>query len=265
MVKNPFARKTVGLVLSGGGTHGYAHIGVLEVLESHGIVPNLVVGSSVGSLVGSCVAAGKSSKEIFDYFIPLNTQSLLSFSFKQSGLLKSETTVKYVLDFIGKKTFRDLDIPLIVNAANINTGKEKLFRKGSLEIALAASVAVPGVFAPVAIKNNFFVDGSLSNNLPLDTVKDMDVIIAVDISYFNSKITTRSTSLSILKNSIAIMQRKIIDDTLKNFNFKKKTLVFIRPVLDDISIYDIRKKTRLDLFRRGRLEARKVLRKVLAR
>jgi len=261
MKKNPFEGKKVGLVLGGGGTHGFAHLGALEVLESYGIVPSKIAGCSVGALIGVALASGKTVKDISNNFVPMKATSLLSFAFRKSGLLKPESVVQTVLDFIGKKFFRDLTIPLVINATDINAGKEKFFRKGPLLHPLSASIAVPGVFSPVKLDGRLYLDGGVMNTLPLDALVDMDVIIAIDISYFHATITERSSSLQILKNTIALMQRSKLDDTIDDLRLQGKELIIIRPVLNQIMPYDLRKKKRLALIKQGKNEAKEVFSK----
>lgn len=242
------------LVLSGGGMRGFAHIGVLEALLESKIKPDYIVGTSVGALVGVCYAAGKSIDEIKNFFLNLSTYKLLRPRFS-GGLFDTGRIVNTILNFAGVTSFSQLSIPLVINATDINKGEEKVFKSGELKPALQASIAVPGVFAPVTIENIVYVDGGMTNPLPVHLVPSTKRIFVVDIAFKFEKVTARSNSLSILKNAVFSLQKQ----SLKNVT---KDMVYIKPPLQEFDLYDYAVADRKKMLSRGKLAARKVLKEL---
>jgi len=180
-------RKKVGLALGGGGAKGWAHVGVLKVLEKNKIPIDYIAGSSIGALIGGYYAASRSA----DYVEKI----ALSSTAKEFALMMFEPTSSggfvrgnKILDFLEKSLdgidFSELDIPLAVTATELNSGQTVYFEKrGDVAQAIRASISYPPVFAPFKIKNKFYVDGGLTCQVPVKKVFDMgaDVVIAVDL------------------------------------------------------------------------------------
>lgn len=176
-----------GLVLSGGGAQGLAHIGVLKVLEEAGIRPDYLAGTSMGGVIAAAYAAGLTQEEIKNIATDISqTRKLMrlaDISLPQHGIIRGER----VLDFFDKhlrgSTFDNLKIPLTLIAVDLNTGQEVQLKKGSVAEALRATVSLPGVFAPIERDGMRLVDGGLLNNLPVDVVRQMgaEVVLAVDV------------------------------------------------------------------------------------
>lgn len=211
-----YARKKVGLVLGGGGAKGVSHIGVLKVLEEAGIPIDYIAGTSMGAIVGGLYAIGYSATEIDSMVASQDWQLLLSDRVKRDNLTfpEKENSERYVISLpfgIEKKDrlvggmikgqnlqnlfsnltigyhdsvdFNSFPIPFACVAVNLVDGKDFVFRKGSLPIAMRASMAIPAAFTPVKLDSMILVDGGLNNNYPADVVKSMgaDVIIGVDL------------------------------------------------------------------------------------
>lgn len=259
--KNPFQGKKVGLVLSGGGSHGFAQLGALEILESYGIKPSVIVGCSVGALVGMCLAAGKSSSQIKRYVSEKSPYKLfLHPSFSFNGILKGDYLVSYLLEKSKVRRFSDLKIPLIFNATNINNGKEKIFTSGLLKRGLEATSAFPGVFAPVKIKNRYYTDGGIMGPVPTHLLPaDLDLVIVIDVSLVLTKITRRSTPFHILENTVLFMQRSLVEKELA-LKRKELPLLLIRPRTHSIGFFSLRKSDIQKLYRLGKSAARRSLR-----
>lgn len=255
MMSKNISKKVISnaLVLSGGGTRGFAHIGVLEVLLKNNFIPDVIVGSSVGALVAVCYASGKSLEEIKNHFLKLSFYKLLRPSWS-SGLLNSKTIVDSVLSFLEITHFSDLSIPVIINATNINTGKEKIFSSGKLKYALQATIAVPGLFSPVKIGNSFYVDGGLSNPLPVHLLPKSKNIFVVDVAFKFEKITDKTSVLTVLQNAIFSLQRQ---QSLKDLT---DSMIYIKPPLQKFQLYETSLSARNDMLKRGRLAAKKALR-----
>ena len=177
--------KKVSLVLGSGGARGYAHIGVIEVLEEKGYEIATISGSSMGALIGGLYAAGKLDEfkqwiltlDYFDIF------KLISFSSMSGGLVDAQKVFDKIATIIGDINIEDLDIKYVAVATDINTQKEVLFTKGKLVDAIRASVAIPTIFSPIVQGDMILVDGGVLNPLPINTIKDDDteLIIAVNL------------------------------------------------------------------------------------
>ena len=211
-----YARKKVGLVLGGGGAKGVSHIGVLKVLEEAGIPIDYIAGTSMGAIVGGLYAIGYSATEIDSMVASQDWQLLLSDRVKRDNLTfpEKENSERYVISLpfgIEKKDrlvggmikgqnlqnlfsnltigyhdsvdFNSFPIPFACVAVNLVDGKDFVFRKGSLPIAMRASMAIPAAFTPVKLDSMVLVDGGLNNNYPADVVKTMgaDIVIGVDL------------------------------------------------------------------------------------
>ena len=176
----------LGLALGGGAARGFAHVGVIQVLEEAGIQPELVVGTSAGSLVAALYASGKTSAqlkrvaetmeeaEITDWMMPILNR----------GALRGEALARYVNSQVGGKLIEQMKLPLGIVATDLHSGAPVLFRRGNTGSAVRASSAVPAVFQPVKIGNREYVDGGLVAPVPVKQARDMgaNVVIAVDIS-----------------------------------------------------------------------------------
>ena len=157
----------IGIVLSGGGARGFAHLGLLEALNENGIFPNVISGTSAGALVGVLYADGYSPKEILHL---LNSGSRLDFmrpALPRVGLLQLSGISKILKNALRAKTFEELKIPLFVAATDLNNGKAVYFSKGNILDPVIASASIPVLFQPVVIENIHYVDGGVLDNLPV--------------------------------------------------------------------------------------------------
>lgn len=178
--------QSVALVLSSGGARGYAHIGVIEALKSHGFTINSVTGCSMGAVVGGIYAAGGLEKlkkwacnlERSDVF------KLYDFVFSSQGLIRGERVFKQLEANIPDRNIEDLDIPFIALATDLNTRKEIVFSKGSLYRALRASSAIPAVVKPAEFEGLEMLDGGILNPLPINFAPKNpgDLVVAVDVN-----------------------------------------------------------------------------------
>ncbi|MCA9478321.1 MAG: patatin-like phospholipase family protein [Nanoarchaeota archaeon] len=239
------------LLLSGGGTRGFAHLGVLEVLEDEGFKPDFIVGSSVGALVGVCYAAGKPLDEIVSHFLEIPLYKLLRPNFN-GGLLGTEKIVDAVLSFAQVTSFSQLSIPLVVNATDINNGDDVSFSSGKLKPALQASIAVPGLFSPVVIGSRVFVDGGSSHPLPIHLLPKAKHTFIVDITFKFEKITEKSSPLKVLQNALFALQKQGLSKL-------KKGMIYIKPPLEEFSHYEYVTSARRTMLLRGRKAAREAL------
>jgi NTE family protein len=249
----------VALVLGGGGARGFAHVGVIRELESAGVPIDMIVGVSVGSLIGAMYAdVGDSfelewkafqieKKEIFDFKV---------FNIKDS-LVKGEAIKQYIDKNIKTKRIQDMKVPLAIVATDIKTGSPVIFRSGSVKDAVRASSSVPGVFPPVPYGNKLLVDGGVLGNLAPSVAKKMgaEIIIGVGISKERGKFSGEiPNALTVILESIAIMGDEIIRLNRDEMDF------LIEPEVGNIGITDFSKKK--ELIEAGRSATRKQIDKI---
>ncbi len=220
----------IGLALGGGAARGFAHIGVIKMLEANGIVPDVVVGTSAGSLVGALYAAGNNGYALQKMAIDMDEAAISDWSvpfFSQStGVLKGEAVQNYVNKAVRGQPIEKLKIPFGAVATDLRSGQAILFRRGNTGAAVRASSSVPGVFQPVRIGNIDYVDGGLVAPVPVSFARKMgaDFVIAVNISV-QPEAQPASGTLEILLQTFAIMGQ-----SLNQFELREADVV-IRPEL----------------------------------
>jgi NTE family protein len=191
----------IGLALGGGGVRGLAHIAVLEALDEFGLKPAVLAGTSMGAIIGALYASGMHGKEIrgkvnrhlvlkndtWRQLLEKKTDLLkwvnaFSIEFSRGGLINTQGFLKFLLTEIQKNTFEELEIPLLVIAADYWTAEEVVFQSGELQPAIQASMAVPGIFRPVSINDRVLIDGGTVNLVPYDHLWGRsDFTIAVNV------------------------------------------------------------------------------------
>lgn len=204
----------IGLALGGGAARGFAHIGVIKALEAQGIVPDIVVGTSAGSLVGALYAAGNNGFALHRLALEMDEAAISDWSIplfaKATGVLKGEALQNYVNQTLKNVPLEKLKIPFGAVATDLNTGAPILFRRGNTGIAVRASSAVPSVFQPVRIGEQSYVDGGLVSPVPVRFAREMgaDFVIAVNISAQPDSQPAVS-SVDVLLQTFAIMGQSI--------------------------------------------------------
>ncbi|HEY1010488.1 MAG TPA: patatin-like phospholipase family protein [Daejeonella sp.] len=168
----------VGLVLSGGGIRGIAHLGVLQALTEAGIKFCKVSGTSAGSIVGSLYCQGMEPYDILQTFIKTKLYRFLRPAFKTPGLLSLDLTRSLFLKYLPHDSFEGLKTPMVIAVTNFSEGKLVYLSSGKLIEAILASSSIPGVFKPIIINNKMYLDGGVLNNFPIEPVRqDCDFII----------------------------------------------------------------------------------------
>lgn len=211
----------IGLALGGGAARGFAHIGVIKALEAQGIVPDLVVGTSAGSLVGALYASGNNGFALHKLALEMDEAAIsdwaVPFFSKATGVLKGEALQNYVNRAVNGVPLEKLKIPFGVVATDLKTGQPILFQRGNTGAAVRASSAVPSVFQPVRIGDRFYVDGGLVAPVPVRFAREMgaDFVIAVNISS-QPDAQPSSSSLDVLLQTFAIMGQSINHYELKD-------------------------------------------------
>jgi NTE family protein len=212
----------IGLALGGGAARGFAHIGVIKALEAQGIVPDLVVGTSAGSLVGALYAAGNNGFTLHKMALDMDEAAISDWAVplfaKSAGVLKGEALQNYVNKAVNSQPIEKMKIPFGAVATDLNNGQPVLFQRGNTGLAVRASSAVPSVFQPVKIGERTYVDGGLVSPVPVRFARQMgaDFVIAVNISSQpDAQPASSSSSVDMLLQTFAIMGQSINQYELK--------------------------------------------------
>jgi len=223
----------IALALGGGAARGFAHIGVIKALEAQGIVPDMVVGTSAGSVVGALYASGMSGFELQDLALTMQENMLADWTLPNRGVLKGEALQDFINLKVKNLTIQKMPKPLGVVATDLQSGEKVLFRRGDTGMAVRASSAVPGMFQPVEIGGRDYVDGGLTSPVPAQVARSMgaDFVIAVDISNVSRR-DRLSGTLDVLLQTFAIMGHAISSHELEDAD------VVIRPKTGAVSSTD---------------------------
>ncbi|MDB5895079.1 MAG: esterase [Rhodoferax sp.] len=244
----------IGLALGGGAARGFAHVGVIQVLEEAGIRPDLVVGTSAGSLVAALYASGKNSAQMLQVAQTMEEAAFTDWTLPifSRGMLRGEALARYVNAQLGGKLIQDMPLPLGIVATDLNSGQGVLFQRGDTGTAVRASSAVPAVFMPVKISGHEYVDGGLVSPVPVRFARQMgaELVVAVDISS-PPEGNLAGDTLQILLQTFAIMGKTINGYELRDAD------VVVRPELKGVQSADF--NARLRSIEAGRLAMRAAL------
>lgn len=223
----------IALVLGGGAARGFAHIGVIKALEAQGIAPDIVVGTSAGSVVGALYASGMSGFELQNLALQMKENLLADWTLPNRGVLKGAALQDFINQNVKNLPIQKLPKPLGVVATDLQSGERALFRYGNTGMAVRASSAVPGWFQPVEIGGRDYVDGGLTSPVPAQSARTMgaDFVIAVDISNVSRRDKLTGT-LDVLLQTFAIMGHAISGHELKDAD------VVVRPKTAAVSSTD---------------------------
>ena len=254
--------KRLGLALGGGGARGFAHVGVLQVLEEAGIKTDLVVGTSAGSLVGALHASGKTGAQLQRIAETMEESTITDWAlpFLNRGVLRGEALARYVSNQTQGRKIEDLPIRLGIVATDLNLGEGVLFQRGDTATAVRASSAVPSVFLPVRINNRDYVDGGLVAPVPVRYAREMgaEVVLAIDIS------TTPEGSQAESMLQILLQTFNIMGKSIKALELKDADVV-VRPSLGGVSSADFNARLRaIEAGRAAMLAALPALKAALA-
>ncbi len=252
----------IGLALGGGAARGFAHVGVIQVLEEAGITPVLVTGTSAGSLVAALYASGKNGAQLQKVAETMEESTIADWTlpFFGRGVLRGEALAKYVNLQVGQKPIEAMPMPLGIVATDLNSGNDMLFQRGDTGTAVRASSAVPAVFTPVKINGHEYVDGGLSSPVPVRAARKMgaELVIAVDISS-PPEASSASGTIEVLLQTFSIMGKSINGFELKDAD------VVVRPVLTGVSSSDFSSRKRsIEAGRQAMLQALPQLRLAIA-
>lgn len=227
----------VALVLGAGASKGFAHIGVLKVLESNNIPIHMIIGTSAGSFIGSLYAYGFNAYQLQEISFSIERGDIADFSVPDNGFIKGEKLENYINTLLNNTPIEKLRIPFYAVATEIQTGKETVFASGNTGTAVRASCSIPGIFRPVRIGNDFYVDGGVTSPVAVNYARQLgaDLIIAVDISSGMASTPPQGTIETIMQ-SITVMYSKISEIQLA------KADIVIRPQVGNIGASDFTKR-----------------------
>jgi NTE family protein len=229
----------IGVALGGGAAKGFAHIGVIKMLEANGFEPVVISGTSAGSVVGALYASGMNAFQMQEKAVALDEASIRDVRLFSGGLIQGQKLQDYVNAQVDNKNLQQLRKPLAVVATRLEDGHPTVFTRGNVGQAVRASSSIPGVFEPVAVAGKTFVDGGVVSPVPVDAARQLgaDVVIAVDIS---SKASGQrpGSLLGTVNQSIAIMGQRLGEQELARAD------VIIRPQVLDIGAADFAQRGR---------------------
>ncbi len=200
-VPEPPPPPKIALVLGGGAAKGFAHIGVIKSLESHGFQPDILVGTSAGSVVAALYAAGYGGFELQRIALAMEEKAFSDWTIPNRGFIKGEALQNFINEAVSNRPIEQLTRKLAIVATDLQSGELVVFERGDTGLAVRASSSVPGVFQPVKFNSREYVDGGLVSPVPVKTARDLgaDVIVAVNIS--------DRPKLSRLKDTIDVMMQ----------------------------------------------------------
>lgn len=221
----------VGFALSGGGARGFAHLGAIKALEEHEILPDLIAGVSAGSVVGALYCTGYTTEDIMDMFLKEHFKDFADITIPRVSLFNTDGFRDFLSRTLGKRTFRDMQIPLRVIATDLDHGKSTVFKSGVVADAVWASCSIPVIFPPVEINGVNYVDGGVLRNFPVFPIRnECDFIVGVDVNPMKLG-DYKKNILSIAERSYNMMFRS-------NSNEDKKICDLLLEI-DDIADYNI--------------------------
>ena len=233
----PPPKLKIGLALGGGAAKGFAHIGVIKMLEASGIHPDVVAGTSAGSVVGALYASGMDAFQMQQVAFGLDEAKIRDVRLFSGGLVQGKALEDYVNQQVDRQPMERLKLPFAAVATELETGRRTVFVRGNTGEAVRASCSVPGVFEPVAIGGRHYVDGGVVSPIPVDAARQLgaDFVIAVDISAKPDGGNPQGM-LNIVGQSITIMGRQLARQEIARAD------VVIRPDLSGIGPTDFEQK-----------------------
>ena len=222
------------VALSGGVAHGFAHIGVLEVLDKNGIRPDGIVGTSAGSVVGALYAGGLRGEALVDAGLELRRNQVIEFTLPNSGFIDGQRLQDYIDRRLGNRPIQRLGLPFVAVATDLRTGRLVAFNRGDTGMAVRASSSVPGVFQPLVIDGHEYVDGGLVSPVPVRVARALgaDIVIAVDVTRQPAAAKRLGDTASLVRQSIVVMEHALAKNELAGAD------IVIRPDLRNVPSTD---------------------------
>jgi len=245
------------LVLSGGGALGIAHVGVIEDLEEYNLIPSEIIGTSMGGIVGACVAIGLNAKDILQILDEFSSVTKwIKLSFSGNAIVDSSRIEEIFISIFGNKTLKETKIPLKVITTSLATGKKRVFDRNDnilIKDALLATMAIPGIFSEKVIDGVVYADGFLCENLGLREAKE-SLILAVDVLGFNAYTPELPDKLFKTQNVLEMMEKSLRLLMLNQTRLIKKgidkKIILLEPETRDFKTYYFHKVK--EIYSRGK-------------
>ncbi|MBU9720463.1 MULTISPECIES: patatin-like phospholipase family protein [Bacillaceae] len=242
----------IGVALGSGGSKGFAHIGLLKVLEEEGIKVDFLSGSSMGALIGTLYGAGYKPKMLEKMAMQFRRKYFLDFTVPKMGFIKGDKAKQLVRMLVKHKRLEDLHPPVSVVATDLMKGEKVVFNKGDIAKAVRASIAIPGIIVPETIDGKMYVDGGVIDRVPVSVVKEMgaDIVIAVDVSFFKEEPEIASI-YDVIIQSMDIMEKEMV-------RYREiEADIMLRPILKNINSTEFTNVD--DIIQQGEMAARKII------
>ncbi|MGE5242204.1 MAG: patatin-like phospholipase family protein [Bacteroidota bacterium] len=217
------------IVLSGGAARGFAHTGVLRVLDENGIKPDAIVGTSAGSVVGALYAGGIRGDALVEAALELQREQVIEFTYPNRGFVNGQRLQEYIDRRLGDRPIGRLDLPFVAVATDLGNGRLVAFNRGDTGTAVRASSSVPAVFQPLDMDGREYVDGGLVSPVPVRVARALgaDIVIAVDVTHQPTAAKKFDSTGALMAQSLIIMEHALADNELKDAD------VVIRPDLSE--------------------------------
>lgn len=227
----------IALALGGGGAKGFAHIGAIKVLESHGIKAKIVTGTSAGSFVGSLYASGKTPFQLQELALKLDESDIRDLTLSKQGFITGQKLQDYVNKNVGNRPIQQFPIRFAAVATQLDNGQKIAFSRGNAGQAVRASCSIPNVFIPVTIAGKRYVDGGLVSPIPVQTAREMgaDIVIAIDISA-RPKAGQSTNIWGLLDQTLNIMGQQSINQELAQAD------IVIKPEVGNLGVMDLKSR-----------------------
>jgi NTE family protein len=227
-------RPVVALALGSGGDRGFAHIGVIKALEANNIKVDIVLGTSAGSVVGALYAGGYNGAALEKLALDMDREKLKDYDFSKRAYVRGEQLQDFINRALNNRSIEQLDKPFVALATQLSSGKSVAFNRGNTGMAVRASSSIPGVFYPVMIAGEEYVDGDLKQPVPVTLAREMgaDFIIAVDISQQPKDHPELNDIIDILKQSLRIMRQSILSQELESAQVVIRPAIGVTPEID---------------------------------
>lgn len=224
----------VALALGSGGERGFAHVGVIKALEENGISVDIVIGTSAGSVVGALYAGGYKGADLEQIALQLDPAQLDDFELSKRGYIRGEQLQDFINRALKNKSIEQLGKPYVAIATHLRSGNAVAFNRGNTGMAVRASSSIPGVFYPVSIAGEDYVDGDLKKPVPVSIAREMgaDVVIAVDISQQPKDNPLPQDIIDTLMQSIRIMRQSILVRELESAQIVVRPQIGVTPEID---------------------------------
>ena len=230
-------KPVVALALGSGGDRGFAHIGVIKALEAGGIKVDIVLGTSAGSVVGALYAGGYDGAALEKLALEMDREKLKDYDFSRRGYVRGEQLQDFINRALNNRSIEQLDKPFVATATQLDSGRTVAFNRGNTGMAVRASSSIPGIFYPVSIAGEEYVDGDLKQPVPVTLAREMgaDIIIAVDISQQPKDHAELKDIIDILKQSLRIMRQTILSQELESAQVVIRPDIGVTPEIDESS------------------------------